>query len=105
MLGNNLTVVPYKSSLGARFVALLIELLKTLSTWVKCRAQSDCLRLTYCLIDWMMVLFARSVAPSVSGWYDVESLILMSSSRCNSFQKWLRNNLSRSDTIVLGSPN
>ena len=55
-------------------------------------------------MHWITILFVRLLAPSVSGWYAVDIFSFIPVSLCNSFQKWDRKSLSRSDTISRGRP-
>ena len=55
-------------------------------------------------MHWITVLFIRSLAPSVLGWYAVDIFSFIPVSLCNSFQKLDRKSLSQSYTISRGRP-
>ena len=59
---------------------------------------------TWKRMTWLTVLFVRSLAPSVCGWYadDAWCLIPVSNIRC--FQNFAMNSLSRSEIISRGRP-
>lgn len=53
---------------------------------------------------WIIVLFVRSLAPSVLGWYTMDIFKLIPIRVCSTFQNWLRKSLSRSLTILNSRP-
>jgi hypothetical protein len=66
--------------------------------------QSVCFESTHCRSIWVIVLLARSVDPSVSGWYALDILSLVPINWFNRVQKALVNRTSRSLIMCFGSP-
>lgn len=53
-------------------------------------------------IHWLIALFICLLAPSISGWYEVDIFNLVPVNLCNACQKWEMNSWSRSEMMSKG---